>query len=174
MNSTPNPPPNPHPTTYGTLNRRKYAWGDDEVDVLAHTPIPWFRLGLTIVDSIDTLMIAGLEEEYQEVRGSRHEPSPSPSPPPPAARPCAPAALRCSLGVGAGGIQAAGRPAAAAAPAPSYACQLAGRVLRVRRECRRPHRRGAHRSALQARHWIANNLHFPDESTVQVRGRGTS
>jgi hypothetical protein len=29
----------------------------------------WFRLGLTIVDGIDTLMIAGLEEEYQEVRG---------------------------------------------------------------------------------------------------------
>jgi hypothetical protein len=27
----------------------------------------WFRLGLTIVDGIDTLMIAGLDDEYQEV-----------------------------------------------------------------------------------------------------------
>jgi len=37
--------------------------------VIAHTPLPWFNLGLTIVDGIDTLLIAGLVEEYHEVRG---------------------------------------------------------------------------------------------------------
>ena len=47
---------------------RKYAWGSDEVNVLGRAPMPWFRLGLTIVDGIDTLMIAGLEEEYREAR----------------------------------------------------------------------------------------------------------
>lgn len=50
--------------------RRKYAWGEDEVNVLGKSPMAWFHMGLTIVDSIDTLMIAGLEEEYNEVSSS--------------------------------------------------------------------------------------------------------
>lgn len=37
--------------------------------MLGRSPMTWFQLGLTIVDSIDTLILAGLEEEYQEVRG---------------------------------------------------------------------------------------------------------
>jgi hypothetical protein len=32
------------------------------------SPSTWFHLGLTIVDSIDTLLILGLDEEYQEAR----------------------------------------------------------------------------------------------------------
>jgi mannosyl-oligosaccharide alpha-1,2-mannosidase len=46
----------------------KYAWGDDEADVTGKNPMSWFGLGLTIVDSIDTLLLAGLEAEYLEVR----------------------------------------------------------------------------------------------------------
>ena len=47
--------------------RRRYAWGDDEVGVLKRQPLRWFDLGLTIVDSLDTLLMMGLEEEYHEV-----------------------------------------------------------------------------------------------------------
>jgi hypothetical protein len=47
---------------------RKHAWGDDEVNVVGRAPVPWFHLGLTIVDSLDTLLIAGLHQEYEEVR----------------------------------------------------------------------------------------------------------
>lgn len=34
----------------------------------SHSPSSWFHLGLTIVDSLDTLLILGLDEEYQEAR----------------------------------------------------------------------------------------------------------
>lgn len=47
---------------------RKYAWGQDEVDVVARKPKAWFNLGLTIVDSLDTLLISGLHDEYQQAR----------------------------------------------------------------------------------------------------------
>jgi len=47
---------------------RRYAWGDDEVDVLNRGPLPWFKLGLTVVDSLDTLLLMGLSEEFNEAR----------------------------------------------------------------------------------------------------------
>eukprot|EP00879_Flechtneria_rotunda_P013309 GHRR01013898.1.p1 GENE.GHRR01013898.1~~GHRR01013898.1.p1 ORF type:complete len:400 (+),score=119.24 GHRR01013898.1:453-1652(+) len=47
---------------------RKYAWGHDEVDITSKAPHAWFKLGLTIVDSLDTILIAGLQEEYQQAR----------------------------------------------------------------------------------------------------------
>ncbi|KAF6255992.1 glycoside hydrolase [Scenedesmus sp. NREL 46B-D3] len=47
---------------------RQHAWGYDEVNGLSKTPRGWFNMGLTIVDSLDTLMIAGLHEEYQQAR----------------------------------------------------------------------------------------------------------
>jgi mannosyl-oligosaccharide alpha-1,2-mannosidase len=50
------------------LSCRKYAWGHDEVDVLTKSPHAWFNLGLTIVDSLDTLLIAGLDDEYHQAR----------------------------------------------------------------------------------------------------------
>jgi hypothetical protein len=37
------------------------------VGVLKRQPLRWFDLGLTIVDSLDTLLMMGLEEEYHEV-----------------------------------------------------------------------------------------------------------
>lgn len=41
---------------------RTYAWGYDELLPLSKSPSPWFGLGLTIVDSIDTLYIMNLTE----------------------------------------------------------------------------------------------------------------
>jgi hypothetical protein len=49
---------------------RKYAWGSDEVDVINHKSLAWFNLGLTIVDSLDTLLIAGAR--YAAVLESPH------------------------------------------------------------------------------------------------------
>ncbi|UJR35629.1 hypothetical protein I4U23_028379 [Adineta vaga] len=47
---------------------RTYAWGDDEFRTLSKAPSPWFGLGLTIVDSIDTLYIMNMTEEYKDAR----------------------------------------------------------------------------------------------------------
>ncbi len=47
---------------------RKYAWGDDELNTQTHSPRHWFGLGITIVDSLDTLLIMGLNEEFQQGR----------------------------------------------------------------------------------------------------------
>ena len=41
---------------------RTYAWGYDELLPLSRSPSPWFGLGLTIVDSIDTLYIMNMTE----------------------------------------------------------------------------------------------------------------
>lgn len=47
---------------------REYAWGLDELLPLSKTHSEWFDLGLTLVDSLDTLLIMGLREEFQEAR----------------------------------------------------------------------------------------------------------
>jgi hypothetical protein len=47
---------------------RQFAWGHDEVDAGSKRPHDWFDIGLTIVDSLDTLLILGLEEEFYEAR----------------------------------------------------------------------------------------------------------
>lgn len=47
---------------------RQYAWGHDELNAGSRTAREWFKMGLTIVDSLDTLLIAGLMEEYAEAR----------------------------------------------------------------------------------------------------------
>jgi hypothetical protein len=41
---------------------KKYAWGYDELQTLSKTPSIWFGLGLTIVDSIDTLYIMNMNK----------------------------------------------------------------------------------------------------------------
>lgn len=46
---------------------REYAWGHDELLPLSKTHSQWFDLGLTLVDSLDTLLIMGLQQEFQEV-----------------------------------------------------------------------------------------------------------
>lgn len=47
---------------------RKYAWGHDELAPVSKTYSEWFGLGLTIVDSLDTMYIMGFKEEFQEAR----------------------------------------------------------------------------------------------------------
>ncbi|CAM4828872.1 unnamed protein product [Rotaria magnacalcarata] len=47
---------------------RTYAWGYDELQSISKTPSTWFGLGLTIIDSIDTLYIMNMTEEYREAR----------------------------------------------------------------------------------------------------------
>ena len=49
-------------------NYKKYAWGKDELMPVLKSYKDWMGLGLTIFDSIDTLFIAGLMEEYYEAR----------------------------------------------------------------------------------------------------------
>ncbi|DBA98648.1 hypothetical protein WJX77_007859 [Trebouxia sp. C0004] len=48
---------------------REFAWGEDELLPHSHTSHRWFGLGLTLVDSLDTLHIMGLEEELSDARG---------------------------------------------------------------------------------------------------------
>ena len=48
--------------------RRDYAWGEDELKPLTRESSMWFNLGLTLVDSLDTLLIMGLRDEFLEAR----------------------------------------------------------------------------------------------------------
>lgn len=47
---------------------RNFAWGHDNLKPIAQSYSDWFGLGLTIVDAIDTLYIADMQEEYDEAR----------------------------------------------------------------------------------------------------------
>ncbi|KAK9882417.1 hypothetical protein WA026_020938 [Henosepilachna vigintioctopunctata] len=47
---------------------KQYAWGHDHLKPITKSHHDWFGLGLTIVDSIDTIYIMGLKEEYLEAR----------------------------------------------------------------------------------------------------------
>eukprot|EP00211_Chloroparvula_japonica_P001765 CAMPEP_0119118784 /NCGR_PEP_ID=MMETSP1310-20130426/545_1 /TAXON_ID=464262 /ORGANISM="Genus nov. species nov., Strain RCC2339" /LENGTH=591 /DNA_ID=CAMNT_0007108175 /DNA_START=149 /DNA_END=1924 /DNA_ORIENTATION=+ len=47
-------------------NYRKYAWGLDELQPKSKTGNNWLGLGATIVDSLDTLWIMGMFEEFRE------------------------------------------------------------------------------------------------------------
>lgn len=47
---------------------KKFAWGHDNLKPITKSPHDWFGLGLTIVDSLDTLYIMGMEEEFEEAR----------------------------------------------------------------------------------------------------------
>ncbi|KAI0228052.1 Endoplasmic reticulum mannosyl-oligosaccharide 1,2-alpha-mannosidase [Lamellibrachia satsuma] len=48
---------------------KKHAWGHDELKPMTNTYEKWFGLGLTLVDSLDTMYIMGLKEEFDEARG---------------------------------------------------------------------------------------------------------
>lgn len=43
---------------------KKYAWGQDELRPISKTGQEWMGVGLSIIDSLDTLIIMGLNEEY--------------------------------------------------------------------------------------------------------------
>ena len=46
---------------------RDHAFGKDELLPLTQTYGDWFDLGLTLVDSLDTLLLLGLDSEYEAV-----------------------------------------------------------------------------------------------------------
>ncbi|XP_070286342.1 endoplasmic reticulum mannosyl-oligosaccharide 1,2-alpha-mannosidase isoform X1 [Myotis yumanensis] len=47
---------------------RKFAWGHDELRPVSKSFSEWFGLGLTLVDSLDTMWILGLRKEFGEAR----------------------------------------------------------------------------------------------------------
>lgn len=47
---------------------KKYAWGHDELRPMSKSFQEWISMGLTIVDSLDTLFIMGLRQEFEVAR----------------------------------------------------------------------------------------------------------
>ena len=47
---------------------KEYAWGEDECRPISKRSSSWFNLGLTIVDSLDTIYIMNLNEQFDEAR----------------------------------------------------------------------------------------------------------
>ncbi|KAH8268452.1 hypothetical protein KR026_007319 [Drosophila bipectinata] len=47
---------------------KKYAWGHDNLKPISQYSHEWFGLGLSIVDSLDTMYIMGLDDEFKEAR----------------------------------------------------------------------------------------------------------
>jgi len=47
----------------------KYAWGMDELRPQSNSGVDWLGLGATIVDSLDTLWIMGMQREFEKARG---------------------------------------------------------------------------------------------------------
>lgn len=45
---------------------QRYAWGRDELKPVSHSAHEWLHLGITIVDSLDTLYIMGLHDLYNQ------------------------------------------------------------------------------------------------------------
>lgn len=49
--------------------RRACAWGEDELQPLSCTGVHWLNLSLTMVDSLDTLHLLGMRQEFEEAAG---------------------------------------------------------------------------------------------------------
>jgi mannosyl-oligosaccharide alpha-1,2-mannosidase len=47
---------------------KRFAWGQDELMPITKSSNRWFGLGLTLVDSLDTMWIMDLKDEFQEAR----------------------------------------------------------------------------------------------------------
>lgn len=47
---------------------RSYAWGRDHLKPISKTYETWFDLGLTLIDSLDTMLVMNLKEEFKEAR----------------------------------------------------------------------------------------------------------
>ncbi|XP_037079927.1 endoplasmic reticulum mannosyl-oligosaccharide 1,2-alpha-mannosidase-like [Pollicipes pollicipes] len=46
----------------------RYAWGHDHLKPISQQPHDWFGLGLTLIDSLDTMYIMNLMDEFHEAR----------------------------------------------------------------------------------------------------------
>ncbi|CAF0903570.1 unnamed protein product [Brachionus calyciflorus] len=53
---------------HGWKGYKENAWGQDELKPISKTSSSWFNLGLTIVDSLDTIYIMNLQDEFKEAR----------------------------------------------------------------------------------------------------------
>jgi hypothetical protein len=40
------------------------AWGKDELKPISHSSETWFNLGLTLIDSLDTMLLMGMTDEW--------------------------------------------------------------------------------------------------------------
>ncbi|CAI8037211.1 Endoplasmic reticulum mannosyl-oligosaccharide 1,2-alpha-mannosidase [Geodia barretti] len=47
---------------------KEHAWGKDELKPISKESNEWFDLGLTLVDSLDTMWLMGLSDEFDEAR----------------------------------------------------------------------------------------------------------
>ncbi|XP_019961177.2 endoplasmic reticulum mannosyl-oligosaccharide 1,2-alpha-mannosidase [Paralichthys olivaceus] len=47
---------------------KDHAWGHDELKPISKSFGEWFGLGLTLIDSLDTMWILGLKEEFEEAK----------------------------------------------------------------------------------------------------------
>jgi len=47
---------------------KTHAWGHDHLKPISRTSNNWFHLGLTLIDSLDTMYIMGLNKEFNEAR----------------------------------------------------------------------------------------------------------
>ena len=47
---------------------KAHAWGKDELKPISKDSNEWFSLGLTLIDSLDTMWLMGLTEEFEEAR----------------------------------------------------------------------------------------------------------
>lgn len=47
---------------------KTYAWGKDELMPVSKNSTEWFNLGLTLIDSLDTMWLMGLAKELEEAR----------------------------------------------------------------------------------------------------------
>ena len=47
---------------------KMYAWGKDELMPVSKDSSEWFNLGLTLIDSLDTMWLMGLTKEFEEAR----------------------------------------------------------------------------------------------------------
>jgi len=47
---------------------RTYAWGKDHLKPITKTHQTWFGLGLTLIDSLDTMLVMNLKEEFAEAK----------------------------------------------------------------------------------------------------------
>ncbi|XP_031558016.1 endoplasmic reticulum mannosyl-oligosaccharide 1,2-alpha-mannosidase-like [Actinia tenebrosa] len=47
---------------------KAHAWGHDELKPISKTFSEWFGVGLTIIDSLDTMLLMNLKEEFKEAR----------------------------------------------------------------------------------------------------------
>ena len=49
-------------------NYRTYAWGHDHLKPISKSAQNWFGLGLTLIDSLDTMYIMNLKDEFEEAK----------------------------------------------------------------------------------------------------------